>query len=295
MRYRIEHRTGYRYDAPVSRCRNEAHLRPRDTDRQVCVSSDLVVEPAPTAWSERADFYGNPVASFVVDGPFLEMTVTATSLVDVVDGDPAPAVGPGWREALDLLTNDLSPEMLDAREFCFESPLVSTAKVVRDYAEPSFVEGAPLVDAVTALTERIHADFVYDPGFTTVTTPLDEVLLHRRGVCQDFAHLAVGCVRSMGLAARYVSGYLETAPPPGTERLVGADASHAWLSVYVPGWGWLDLDPTNDRIVGSDYVTTAWGRDYGDVSPLKGIVFGGGDSHTLDVAVDVARVDPTGD
>jgi len=273
MRYRIEHRTGYHYDAPVSRCRNEAHLRPRDTDRQVCVSSDLVVDPAPTAWSERADFYGNPVASFVVDGPFLEMTVTATSLVDVVDGDPPDAVGPGWREALDLLTNDLSPEMLDAREFCFESPLVSTAKVVRDYAEPSFVEGAPLVDAVTALTERIHTDFVYDPGFTTVTTPLDEVLAHRRGVCQDFAHLAVGCVRSMGLAARYVSGY------------------HAWLSVFVPGWGWLDLDPTNDKIVGSTYVTTAWGRDYADVSPLKGIVFGGGASHALDVAVDVRRVE----
>jgi transglutaminase-like putative cysteine protease len=143
---------------------------------------------------------------------------------------------------------------------------------------------------VAALTERIHADFLYDPGFTTVTTPLDEVLAHRRGVCQDFAHLAVGCVRSMGLAARYVSGYLETEAPPGEERLVGADASHAWLSVFVPGWGWLDLDPTNDKVVGAGYVTTAWGRDYADVSPLKGIVFGGGDSHLLDVAVDVRHV-----
>ena len=291
MRYRIEHRTDYRYGAPVSRCRNEAHLRPRDTDRQTCVSSDLTVDPAPSGWGERTDFYDNPVTSFVVDGPFTELRVTATSVVDVVDTDPLPATGPDWGEALDLLTNDLSPEMLDAREFCFESPLVSTARVVREYAEPSFPAGAPLVDAVTALTERIHADFIYDPGFTTVTTPLDEVLEHRRGVCQDFAHLAVGCVRSMGLAARYVSGYLETAPPPGVERLVGADASHAWLSVFVPGWGWLDLDPTNDKIVGSTYVTTAWGRDYADVSPLKGIVFGGGDFHTLDVAVDVARID----
>ncbi len=290
MRYRIEHRTDYHYSAPVSRCRNEAHLRPRDTDRQRCVASDLVVEPAPTGWSERSDFYGNPVAAFVVDGPFTEMTVTAVSTVDVVDGDPLPAVGPGWGEALDLLTNDLSPAMLDAREFCFESPLVSTARIVREYAEPSFPPGAPLVDAVAALTERIHADFLYDPGFTTVTTPLDEVLAHRRGVCQDFAHLAVGCVRSMGLAARYVSGYLETEAPPGEERLVGADASHAWLSVFVPGWGWLDLDPTNDKVVGAGYVTTAWGRDYADVSPLKGIVFGGGDSHLLDVAVDVRHV-----
>ena len=291
MKYRIEHRTKYLYSGPVSRCRNEAHLRPRDTDRQICVSSDLVVSPTPTSWSDRNDFYGNPVASFVVDGPFTEMTVDASSVVDVVDGDPLPATGPSWGEALDLVTNDLSPGMLDAREFCFESPLVSTARVVRDYAEPSFVAGAPLVDAVTNLVERIHADFRYDPGFTTVTTPLDDVLRHRRGVCQDFAHLAVGCVRSMGLAARYVSGYLETAPPLGVERLVGADASHAWLSVYVPGWGWLDVDPTNDKIVGSTYVTTAWGRDYGDVSPLKGIVFGGGDFHNLDVTVDVARIE----
>jgi transglutaminase-like putative cysteine protease len=291
MRYRIEHRTAYHYSAPVSRCRNEAHLRPRDTERQTCLEHELSVDPLPTGWGERSDFYGNPLTSFVVDGPFEVMTVTAVSTVEVTDVDPLPAVGPGWAEALELLTNDLSPEMLDAREFCFESPLVSTARVVREYAEPSFVTGAPLVDVVTDLTERIHADFAYDPGFTTVTTPLDEVLEHRRGVCQDFAHLAVGCVRSMGLAARYVSGYLETAPPPGTERLVGGDASHAWLSVFVPGWGWLDLDPTNDKIVGSDYVTTAWGRDYADVSPLKGIVFGGGDSHMLDVAVDVARID----
>ena len=291
MRYRIEHRTKYLYSGPVSRCRNEAHLRPRDTGRQTCVSSELDVSPTPTSWSDRSDFYGNPVASFVVDGPFTEMTVDASSVVDVVDGDPLPATGPAWDEAVERLTNDLSPDMLDAREFCFESPLVSTARVVREYAEPSFVAGIPLVEAITTLVERIHADFRYDPGFTTVTTPLDEVLRHRRGVCQDFAHLAVGCVRSMGLAARYVSGYMETAPPPGVEHLVGADASHAWLSVYVPDWGWLDVDPTNDKIVGSTYVTTAWGRDYGDVSPLKGIVFGGGDFHNLDVTVDVARIE----
>jgi transglutaminase-like putative cysteine protease len=179
--------------------------------------------------------------------------------------------------------------MLAAREFCFESPLVPLSVDVRAYAEPSFRVGRPLVDAVAELIERIFEDFVYDPGFTTVTTPLEQVLGFRRGVCQDFAHLAIGCLRSMGLAARYVSGYLETAPPPGEERMIGADASHAWPSVFIPGWGWLDVDPTNDRIVGSTYVTTAWGRDYSDVSPLKGIVFGGGHSHTLDVSVDVAR------
>jgi transglutaminase-like putative cysteine protease len=287
--YRIVHRTNYRYNAPVSRCRNEAHLRPRDTDRQQCLASELVVEPTPTSWSERSDFFGNPVLSFVVDGPFDELTVTSTSSVSVSGREPLPPAGPAWEKARDSLSTDLSTEMLAAREFCFESPLVPESANVRAYAEPSFAAGRSLVDAVTDLTERIFTDFVYDPGFTTVTTPLEDVLTFRRGVCQDFAHLAIGCFRSMGLAARYVSGYLETAPPEGVDRLVGADASHAWPSVFVPGWGWLDVDPTNDKIVGPTYVTTAWGRDYGDVSPLKGIVFGGGNSHLLDVSVDVTR------
>jgi transglutaminase-like putative cysteine protease len=289
MMYRITHRTTYHYSAPVSRARNEAHLRPRDTDRQTCLSSDLVVEPVPTSWTERLDFFGNPVVSFAVDGPFDELSVTSTSSVSVSNTEPLPATGPAWEVARDALATDLGPEMLAAREFCFESPLVPTSLDVRSYAEGAFAPGRPLVEAVRELTTRIFTDFVYDPGFTTVTTPLDEVLSFRRGVCQDFAHLAIGCLRSMGLAARYVSGYLETAPPPGTERLIGADASHAWPSVFVPGWGWLDVDPTNDKVVGPTYVTTAWGRDYSDVSPLKGIVFGGGTSHTLDVSVDVSR------
>jgi transglutaminase-like putative cysteine protease len=287
--YRIVHRTNYRYNAPVSRCRNEAHLRPRDTARQHCVASDLVVEPTPTSWSERTDFFGNPVLSFVVDGPFNELTVTATSAVSVSGGEPLPPTGPGWEQVRDSLAADLSAEMLSAREFCFESPLVPLSSDVHAYAKPSFTGGRPVVATIAEVTERIFNDFVYDPGFTTVTTPLEEVLSFRRGVCQDFAHLAIGCFRSMGLAARYVSGYLETAAPEGGERQIGADASHAWPSVFVPGWGWLDIDPTNDQIVGSTYVTTAWGRDYSDVSPLKGIVFGGGSSHLLDVSVDVTR------
>jgi transglutaminase-like putative cysteine protease len=287
--FRIVHRTNYRYNASVSRCRNEAHLRPRDTERQNCQSSELVVEPTPTSRTERADFFGNPVVSFAVDGPFEELTVTSTSTVSVSSREPLPATGPAWETARQWLADDLGPEMLAAREFCFESPLVPFSIGVRNFAAPSFPAGRPLLSAVSELTERIFHDFAYDPGFTTITTPLEEVLQYRRGVCQDFAHLAIGCLRSMGLAARYVSGYLETAPPPGEERLIGADASHAWPSVFVPGWGWLDIDPTNDQIVGSNYVTTAWGRDYSDVSPLKGIVFGGGDSHTLDVSVDVIR------
>jgi len=288
--FQVVHRTRYRYSAPVSRCRNEAHLRPRDTERQTCLSNTVEVSPTPVSWTERTDFFGNTVMAFAVDGPFDELVITSTSEVAVEVREPLPAVGPAWEDARDLLVSDLSPRMLDARQYCFDSPLVPPTSTVAEYAAPTFVPGRSLVDAVAELTARIFEDFVYDPGFTTVTTPLADVVLHRRGVCQDFAHLALGCLRSVGLAARYVSGYLETAPPPGADRLIGADASHAWAAVFVPGWGWLDIDPTNDRVVGSSYVTIAWGRDYSDVSPLKGIVFGGGDAHTLDVSVDVSRV-----
>ncbi len=293
MSFHVVHRTSYRYNAPVSRARNEAHLRPRLTERQQCLANSIDVHPTPVSWTERNDFFGNPVIAFAVDGPFDELIITSTSEVAVEVREPLPPVGPAWESARDLLVSDLSPRMLDARQYCFDSPLVPTTSAVAEYAAPSFGLGRSLVDAVGELTARIFDDFVYDPGFTTVTTPLADVLLHRRGVCQDFAHLAIGCLRSVGLAARYVSGYLETAPPPGEDRLVGADASHAWAAVYIPGWGWLDIDPTNDRMVGSSYVTIAWGRDYSDVSPLKGIVFGGGDAHTLEVSVDVSRVHPT--
>ncbi len=289
MMYRIIHRSIYRYDAPVSRAHNEVHLKPRDTARQQCMTNELVVEPLPTSWTERIDFFGNPVVSFAVDGPFEELTVTSTSTVSVTGGEPPPPSGPTWEQARDSLAEDLGPVTLAAREFCFDSPLVAVTPPVRAYAEVSFSNGRGLVAAVADLTGRIFRDFVYDPGFTTVTTPVDEVLGHRHGVCQDFAHLAIGCLRSMGLAVRYVSGYLETEPPSGGERLVGSDASHAWPSVFVPDWGWLDVDPTNNTVVGTGYVTTAWGRDYSDVSPLKGIVFGGGNSHTLEVSVDVTR------
>jgi transglutaminase-like putative cysteine protease len=292
MTFQVVHTTRYQYSAPVSRCRNEAHLRPRETVRQRCLSNTVQVTPAPVSWTERIDFFGNPVAAFAVDGPFDELVITSTSEVAVEVREPLPPVGPSWERARDLLSTDLTPEVLDARQYCFDSPQVPPSSAVAAYAASSFENGQPLVDSVSELTARIFDDFAYDPGFTTITTPLEDVLLYRRGVCQDFAHLAIGCLRSVGLSARYVSGYLETAPPPGEDRLIGADASHAWASVFIPGWGWLDIDPTNDRVVGSSYVTIAWGRDYSDVSPLKGIVFGGGDSHTLDVSVDVTRLHP---
>jgi transglutaminase-like putative cysteine protease len=287
--YVVTHRTAYRYSEPVDRCRTEAHLRPRETERQHCVAHGVDVVPTPVTYTERLDYFGNPVCAFSVEGPFDELVVTSTSQVSISVRSPLPESGPTWEQARDVLGSGLDDNILDARQYCFDSPLVVATAALTDYAMPSFRPGRDLVHAVTDLTERIFLDFTYAPGFTTLATPLDDVLIHRRGVCQDFAHLAIGCLRSMGIAARYVSGYIETLPPPGEERLVGADASHAWASVYVPEWGWFDIDPTNDQLVGSRYITTAWGRDYSDVSPVKGIVYGGGGSQTLDVSVDVAR------
>jgi transglutaminase-like putative cysteine protease len=249
----------------------------------------LEIEPEPTSRSEYVDAFGNAVTTFLVAGGFDRLSVVAISEVTVLPVPPSPPSLP-WESAQWLLDIDRQAGSREARQFRAPSRLVPASPQLVEYAEPSFAAGQPLVDAVVGLAARIHRDFVYEPGFTSVTTPLLEVLEYRRGVCQDFAHLAVGCVRSMGLAARYVSGYIETIPPEGQQRLLGVDASHAWFSVYVPGWGWIDVDPTNDQLVSESYVTTAWGRDYWDVSPLRGSVEGGGSSHTLDVAVDVTRV-----
>ncbi|HTZ09275.1 MAG TPA: alpha-E domain-containing protein [Acidimicrobiales bacterium] len=287
--YRVTHRTTYDYDGPVDQSYNEAHLRPRDSGHQRCVAHELEVEPAPASMSQYRDLFGNTVATFVVQGGFLHMVVLSTSEV-LVQAPPVPPSGPPWESVRTLLDIDRQADARDARRCRAASRLVPTSPALADYALASFPPGRPFVEAVHHLSARIHDDFVYEPGFTSITTPLLEVFAARRGVCQDFAHLAVGCLRSLGLSARYVSGYVET-HPPGTERLVGADASHAWASAFLPGWGWVDVDPTNDTLVDQAYVTTAWGRDYWDVSPLRGSVEGGGNAHRLDVAVDVARVE----
>ncbi len=290
--YRVTHVTTYDYQAPVDQSYNEAHLRPRHTESQRCTSYELDVVPAPRTWFESVDTFGNTVATFVVQGGFTHMSVTATSDVIVTPTAPPPA-GPPWESVRTLLEIDRQSAARDARRCRAPSRLVPTAGSLAEYAQESFRPGRPLVESVVDLSGRIHAEFLYEPGFTSISTPLLEVFEQRRGVCQDFAHLMIGCIRSLGLAARYVSGYIETVPPPGQQRLVGADASHAWASVYLPGWGWVDVDPTNDQFVAESYVTTAWGRDYWDVSPLRGSVEGGGGSHRLDVAVDVARLSPS--
>jgi len=287
--YRVTHTTTYEYAALVEQSYNEAHLRPRQTDHQVCIEHTLHIDPAPSTRFESVDPFGNNVATFVVQGGFDRMSVTATSEVQVSSPSPPP-VGPPWESVRTLLEIDRQTSAREARRCRAPSRLVPTSNALADYARESFAPGRPLVESVMDLTARIYREFQYEPGFTSISTPLLEVFEQRRGVCQDFAHLMIGCIRSLGLAARYVSGYIETFPPPGRERLVGADASHAWASVYLPGWGWVDVDPTNDQVVAESYITTAWGRDYWDVSPLRGSVEGGGGSHHLDVAVDVTRV-----
>jgi transglutaminase-like putative cysteine protease len=216
--------------------------------------------------------------------------VQVTSRVEVRDrARPDPCLTPPWNGVADVLEGLLGDTLLDVADFCHDSPYVALSHELRDYASPSFLPGRPLLDCVIDLNHRIHEDFAYDPAATTVATPLTEVLAERRGVCQDFAHIAIACLRVMGIPARYVSGYLLTRPPPGKPKLRGSDASHAWLSAWLPGHGWVDCDPTNDCLPDLEHVTLGWGRDFGDVSPLCGVVLGGGE-HRLRVGVDVEPV-----
>lgn len=290
MRYRVRHQTRYEYAEAVALCHNEGYLLPRSSTRQRCIRAELDIQPAPMVLRERHDFFGNRASYFAVQVSHRQLTVEAESEVEVLPQTEENLFGSTpWEVVRDGLGEDFSTPGLEARDFVLASPFVPLDDRIYDYAKLSFPPGRPLLEAVRELTKRIFEEFRYDPGFSTIVTPLSEVMEHRRGVCQDFAHLQIACLRSLGLPARYVSGYLETLPPPGKPKLQGADASHAWLSVYDPEQGWTDFDPTNDQLVGEQHITTAWGRDYGDVTPLKGIIFGGGE-HTLEVAVDVERL-----
>ncbi len=286
-KYAVSHRTVYVYSASVALCHSQARLRPRDTAWQRCHGHRLEVSPVPAVLAEREDFYGNAVTYLAIQDLHQTLEVMATSEVSV-QARPfhEHVVSSTWEEVCETLRLDLAPRSLEARQFVLDSPFVTRTRALADYASRSFTPGRALVEAALDLNRRIHAGFRYEPGHTTVATPLDEVMASRRGVCQDFAHLAIGCLRSLGLAARYVSGYLETRPPPGREKLAGADATHAWVALYVPDQGWVELDPTNDCLAGECHVVLAWGRDYGDVAPLGGVTSGGG-AHDLSVAVDV--------
>ncbi len=281
--YQVTHTTRYRYSLPVSLCHNEAFLVPRDDRHQQCVSTQLQIDPTPAVQQARKDFFGNIGVYFAIQRAHTTLQVTAASVVEVSPPpkSDAPEHGIPWEEARQRFLNDPL-----ARPFILDSQQISVHPRWAKYARGSFRPGRPLVEAADDLMRRIHADFAYEPGFTTVSTPVEAVYEHRRGVCQDFAHFAIACLRSLGLAARYVSGYLQTQPPPGRARLVGADASHAWFSVLVPDGGWIDFDPTNNLRPAEQHVTLAWARDYSDIPPLRGVIIGGG-ANTMEVAVDV--------
>jgi transglutaminase-like putative cysteine protease len=291
MIYKIIHRSTYKYKFPVSVGNHVACLKPRSSSHQQLTRTELDIHPVPATRSERVDYYGNLLCFFKVQEPHKELTVEARSEVAVTGsvGETPQAVS--WEAVAESLPGDLSPAGLEAYQFAFESPRIRMRQEFAAYALQSFTPGRPMAEALLDLTARIHADFRFDSGVTNVRTPPEEVFRKRRGVCQDFAHVQIACLRSINLAARYVSGYLRTYPAPGKERLIGADASHAWVSAYCLESGWLDVDPTNNVVPSDGHVTLAWGRDYGDVSPLRGLVLGGG-AHALKVGVDMEPVAP---
>src|ERR1700688_412505 len=291
MIYRIAHRTAYKYKYPVSAGNHVACLKPRTLLHHQLARSELRIQPPPATRTERVDYFGSLLCFFTVQETHKELVVEARSEV-IMDGNatPWPQQSLRWEEAARLLPDDHSPAGLEAYQFGFESPRIRVRPEFASYALQSFTHGRPMPEALLDLTTRIHKDFRFDSKVTNVRTPTEEVFKKRRGVCQDFAHLEIACLRSLNLAARYVSGYLRTYPPPGQPRLVGADASHAWVSAYCPGIGWLDMERPNNVVASDGHVTLAWGRDYGDVSPLRGLVHGGG-ANTLKVAGVMEPVD----
>jgi transglutaminase-like putative cysteine protease len=288
--YLITHTTTYEYSENVSVCQNEARLTPRERKRQTNLRHDIQIDPEPAHIRHRVDFFGNPVVYFCIQQPHEQLRVTALSEVQINPVDvPDPKSSQPWEQARQAILSDRTPLGLMAYQFAFDSPYVKSGPDLAAFADVSFQPGRPLLECVTELNHRIYDEFEYDPKATNVSTPVREVLENKRGVCQDFAHLMLCALRSKGLAARYVSGYLRTIPPEGKPRLQGADASHAWVSVYVPDTGWVDFDPTNDTNPKDQHVTLAWGRDFGDVSPIKGVILGGG-HHAIKVAVDVVPI-----
>jgi transglutaminase-like putative cysteine protease len=288
MNYHITHRTLYEYAAPVSVSHHVARLEPRATLTQVPEHFSLRVLPGPALRQARRDYFGNHLCFFSIQQSHNRLEIITSSRVTLraIEARQPPCVA-SWESVAALFRDPVSPAVVEPYQFVFDSPQVRASLDLADYARQSFSTETSLLDGGRDLTRRIFEDFIYDPAATTVATPLEEVWEKRRGVCQDFAHLAIACLRSLGLPARYVSGYLRTHPAKDQERLLGADASHAWFSIFCPEAGWIDFDPTNNLQPAEEHITVAYGRDFGDVSPVAGILTGGGE-HTLTVAVDVA-------
>jgi transglutaminase-like putative cysteine protease len=293
-RFLVRHRTEYRYDEPVTAGHTVTRLEPRPLDHQRVLRTGMDVEPEPSGHSRYVDQFGNHVTYLAFDAPHTVLAVTATSEVELGEWVPfaPPAWGRRWEDAVEATAHDGSDDGLLARACRLDSPLVRRHPDLAAFAAASFTPGRPFAEAASELTGRIFADFEFVAGATDVTTPVLEVLARRRGVCQDFAHLLLGALRSLGLGARYVSGYIETGNgDAGTPGLVGAEASHAWVALYVPGTGWVDLDPTNGLVHPDRHVTVAWGRDYTDVAPVRGVVVGPPVHQDLTITVTVRPLD----
>lgn len=290
MQFSVKHVTWYSYTEMAPFCHNLVHLAPRDTVRQTCREHRLSVEPQPTSVERSTDYFGNWIDYFSVRGGHPSLTVTAQSTVEL--HPPAPpdaATSSPWEEVVKLNRANLSSEGLGILHLTFPSPRVPRLTALHEYAAESFTPRRPVVEVMLDLNARIHADFAFDPRSTTINTTVEELLRIRRGVCQDFAHFTIGCLRAVGLAARYVSGYISTIAPPGRPKLVGADASHAWVSAHCGSLGWVDVDPTNNVLVSDSHISIGWGRDYDDVCPIQGVFVGGG-KHAMGVNVDVEPI-----
>lgn len=287
MTYDIVHRTTYDYSEPVAISHHAARMKPKPLATQQREGFLLTIEPEPALRKMRTDYFGNRVCFFSIQEIHQQLQLTASSRVTVTRvTPPVPSLSPPWEKVVEMFSDPVSPDVVAPYEYVFNSPLLQSTPDLAAYARESFGKGVPLLVGALDLNRRIHADFKYDPVATTIATPLEEVLEKRHGVCQDFAHLGIACLRSLGLPARYVSGYLRTHAAPGQEKLVGADASHAWFAIFCPSVGWVEFDPTNNLIPGDEHITVAYGRDFADVSPLSGIITGGG-THDVKVAVDV--------
>jgi transglutaminase-like putative cysteine protease len=276
MKYLIDHKTTYTYFEPVSLCHNIARLVPRDTEWQYCCNVVVRIDPEPDTVNKYEDFFGNSIIYFSIEKEHTQLTVHVRSEIESLD------------RGLLKRGQGVTEDMTEVRQFVVATPMTAWDDEIAAYARVSFAPGRPVLEAAADLMSRIYAEFEFKPGFTTVASPLKVVMRERKGVCQDFAHLAIACVRSVGVPARYISGYIETISPSGGEKLVGVDASHAWFSVFISGLGWVDFDPTNNILPGVQHITIGWGRDYADIAPLNGIILSSG-THGLDVSVDVKR------
>ncbi len=292
MKYQLTHRTRYRYKGSVTVSHHLARLAPRSLPGQRCPWHALEIVPIPVGRGVHLDSYGNTTTYFEIEGKHEELEVVARSFVEVfATSPPDPAHTPAWESIRDACRAERLTGCSEAGAFRFSSPMVPIGADYQSYALQDFPPDRPVLQGLIALTARVFRDFKFDPRATDVTTPVSEVFRKRAGVCQDFAHLMLACLRSIGLPARYVSGYLETVPPPGKVKFAGADASHAWISLFCgESVGWVDSDPTNNLIPGDRHIIVAWGRDFSDVSPLRGVTLGAG-GQTLAVSVDVVPVD----